>query len=283
MINNYRALENQTAFITAGAAAISVAAARLLVRDGARVLLMGRRLQALQEARAEILADYPDAEIALHSGDGCLEADVRAGVQKAHALANRLDIVVSAVGGSGFKPLLMLETEELLNDLSLNIVSAFLATKHAAPLMPRGGSIVCVSSIAAKLPFRYLASYNTAKAGLEGFVRVAADELGERGVRVNAVRPGMTRSAGTRSMFADDEVISQITHECPLGRLGEPEDIAPAIRFLAGPESSWMTGQSFAIDGGNELRRNPDLSALVKKIYGENALSQQPMAGESGR
>ncbi|MCA8010208.1 SDR family NAD(P)-dependent oxidoreductase [Burkholderia cenocepacia] len=273
MTTNLKPLANQTAFITAGAAAISMAAAKLLARDGAAMVLMGRRLDALQDAKAIILASCPDARVEVHSGDACVEADVVAGLRKAYDLSNRLDIVISAVGGSGFKPLLMLETEELINDLTLNIVSAFLATKHAVPLMQRGGSIVCVSSIAAKLTYAYLSSYNTAKAGLEGFVRIAADELGGRGIRVNAVRPGMTRSGGTAGMFVIPSVVDRVVNECTLGRLGEPEDIAPAIRYFAGPESSWVTGQSFAVDGGNELRRNPDLSDLVVQMFGPEAVN----------
>lgn len=272
MSTNPKVLADQTAFITAGAAAISVAAAKLLARDGAAIVLMGRRLEALQQAKGEIITSCPGARVEVHSGDACVEADVIAGLRKAYQVSDRLDIVVSAVGGSGFKPLLMLEAKELVDDLTLNIVSAFLATKHAVPLMHRGGSIVCVSSTAAKLPFAYLASYNTAKAGLEGFVRVAAEELGRRGVRVNAVRPGMTRSAGTGPMFAIPSVVSRVVNECTLGRLGEPEDIAPAIRYFAGPESGWVTGQSFAVDGGNELRRNPDLSDMVEQMFGPDAV-----------
>ncbi len=267
-----RPLEGQSVLITAGAAAISIASAKLLVRDGAAVMLMGRRIGALEEARAAIIATEPDAHVALFAGDALNEADVVAALQKTHYLAGRLDAVVSTVGGSSFKPLLMLEESEMVSDLKLNIVSAFLATKHAVPLMKPGGSIVCISSMAAKLTFAYLSSYNTAKAGLEGFVRVAADELGRRGIRVNAVRPGMTRSAGTAGMFASATVVAQAVEQVPLGRLGEAEDIAPAVRFLAGPESSWMTGQSFAVDGGNELRRNPDLSDMVAQIFGPEAL-----------
>ncbi len=267
-----RPLAGQTAFITAGAAAISLAAAYLLVRDGAAVVLMGRTLGSLEEARAQILAKYPAAKVELHEGDACIEADVIAGVNKAHGVAGRLDIVVSAVGGGSFKPMLMLKPEEILGDLNLNIISAFLAAKHAVPLMRSGGSIVLISSIAGTTPFRYLLSYNTAKAGLEGFVRIAAEELGPRGIRVNAVRPGFTRSAGTSAMFDNPSIVQRTIDECPLGRVGEPEDIAPAIRFLAGPESSWMTGQSFAVDGGNELRKNPDLTDMVEQMFGAQAL-----------
>ena len=174
----------------------------------------------------------------------------------------------------------MLTPEEMLGDLNLNIVSALLAAKHAAPLMRPGGSIVLISSIAAKMPFRYLSSYNTAKAGLEGFVRIAAEELGPRGIRVNAVRPGFTRSAGTAGMFEIPSIVSRTEDECPLGRVGEPEDIAPAIRFLAGPESAWMTGQSFAVDGGNELRKNPDLSDMVAQMFGAEAIAAPKVTTE---
>lgn len=265
-------LRGQTALVTAGAAAISIAAAKLLVRDGAAVVLMGRREEALVAARQQILADHPGARVEIFPGDAMKESDVVAALQKTHALNGRLDIVVSTVGGGAFKPVLMLCEQELVDDLKLNIVSAFLVTKHAVPLMVTGGSIVCISSMAAKLTFPYLVSYNTAKAGLEGFVRAAADELGRRKIRINAVRPGMTRSAGTSSMFELPNVVESALEQVPLGRLGEPEDIAPAIRYLAGPESSWMTGQSFAVDGGNELRRNPDLSAMVAAMFGPEAL-----------
>jgi len=275
-----KALEGKTALITAGAAAISVAAAELLVRDGAAVVLMGRTLASLEAARERIRVKYPNARVDVHRGDACVEADVVAAVKAAFGIAQRLDVVVSTVGGGSFKPLLMLTPEEMLGDLNLNIVSALLAAKHAAPLMRPGGSIVLISSIAAKMPFRYLSSYNTAKAGLEGFVRIAAEELGPRGIRVNAVRPGFTRSAGTAGMFEIPSIVSRTEDECPLGRVGEPEDIAPAIRFLAGPESAWMTGQSFAVDGGNELRKNPDLSDMVAQMFGAEAIAAPKVTTE---
>lgn len=273
MANPSRPLDGKTALITAGAAAISIAAAKLLVHDGAAVVLMGRREEALLAAREAILETQPDGRVETVADDAMREADVIAAVRKAYDVAGRLDIIVCTVGGGAFKPILMLEGEELVADLKLNILSAFLITKHAVQPMQPGGSIVCISSMAAKLTFPYLVSYNTAKAGLEGFVRAADDELGRRKIRVNAVRPGMTRSAGTSSMFDSAEVVEQALEQVPLGRLGEPEDIAPAIRYLAGPESSWMTGQSFAVDGGNEMRRNPDLSGMVAAMFGPEAVS----------
>lgn len=256
------ALAGKTAFLTGGAGAIALASAKLLARDGAIVVLMGRKPEAMEQARAEILADHPDARVELHLGDARAENDVKAALTFAHGIAGRLDIVVATVGGGGFKPFLEIEAAEVTDVLDLNITSAFLTMRHGAPLMDEGGSIVCISSNAAKRPFGGLAIYHAAKAGLEALVEGAAEELGAQGIRVNAVRPGLTRSGATGPMFESDAVRALFLKEYPLGRLGEAEDIAQAVRYLAGPEASWVTGQSFAVDGGNELRKNPDLSAL---------------------
>ena len=134
-----------------------------------------------------------------------------------------------------------------------------------------GGAIVCISSDAAKLVFPWLPAYTTGKSALEGFVRAAAEELSPFKIRVNAVRPGMTRSAATAALFADEEIYRRFAAEKPLGRLGEPDDVASGVRYLAGPESSWVTGQSLAIEGGNELRKAPDLGPMVEQIYGRDA------------
>lgn len=267
------ALSGRTAFITGATGAIAGASATLLARDGARLTLMARRAEGLDEAERAIRTAVPEAEISLHVGDCGDEQAVRTALREAHANADRLDIVVATVGGGGFKPLLMLEAEDLRREHELNVVSAFLAIRHGAPLMQAGGSIVCLSSTSATMPFAYLAAYHAAKAGLEGLVRAAAEELGPAGIRVNAVRPGMTRSNATAPMFESADAVAPFLPEYPLGRLGIPEDIAGAVRFAAGPESGWMTGQSFAVDGGNELRRNPDLTAMVEQMFGAEAIA----------
>ncbi len=265
------ALAGTSAFVTGGAGGIGSASARLLVRDGAAVLLMGRRKEPLEKTRDALLNEFPDALIDIHAGDGCEEKDVRAGLDKTFALQGRLDIIVSTVGGGGFRPLLMLDADTFRAELNVNIISAFLTVRYGVPMM-EGGSIVCISSTAATLPFAYLPAYHTSKGGLENFVRAAAEELGSAGVRVNAVRPGLTRSDATGPMFASPEILDRFIAEFPLGRAGEPEDIAQAVRYLAGPESSWVTGQSFAVDGGNEIRKNPDLSDMIALMFGQEAL-----------
>jgi len=273
------ALAGQTALVTGGYGAIALSSATLLARDGAAVVLMGRRRGALEDARAALLREVPAATVTLAVGDACNEGDLLAALQTAHGLAGRLDIIVTTVGGGAFRPLMQLDAATLRSELDLNIVSAFLAIRHGAALMRAGGAIVCISSTAAKMPFRYLAAYHIAKSGVEALVRAAAEELGTSGVRVNAVRPGLTRSNGTGEMLQAPGMAGMFLPEYPLGRLGEPIDIAHAVRYLAGPESSWVTGQSFAVDGGNELRKNPDLTPLLapqNAAAGSTTTSTQP-------
>ncbi len=270
-----QALAGRTVFVTGGSGGIGGACAEALVRDGAAALLMGRRLDALERTRDGILERVPGANVAVHAGDALKQSEVIAALDAAFALQGRLDVVIPTVGGGAIRPLLMHDAETFQTDLVLNVMSAFLAIRYAAPMMVRsgGGSIVCISSDAAKLPFPWLTAYTTAKSGLEGFVRAAAEELGRFQIRVNAVRPGLTRTEATGALFASPEIYKRFAEEKPLGRLGEPEDIAAGVRYLAGPESSWVTGQSFAIEGGNELRKAADMSPMVAEIYGEEAFA----------
>lgn len=272
-MSRQNALAGKTALVTGGSGGIGQACAEALLRDGAAVLLMGRREEKLADSQRALREAVPDARVECFAGDALDPDAVDAAVKRAHGLAGRLDIVVATVGGGGFRPIMMQDLENFRQELDLNIGSAFLAVRYSMPYMTRGGSIVCISSTAAVMPFPWLSAYCAGKAGLEAFIRTAADELASTGVRINAVRPGMTRSEATADMFANPEVMAGFLEQIPLNRAGEPGDIAPAVRYLAGPESSWTTGQCFAVDGGHTLRRNPDMTALVGLAFGEDALA----------
>ena len=167
--------------------------------------------------------------------------------------------------------MLRYSVETLEDTMRRNITSAYLVMKHAGSLMVRqgGGSIVAVSSMQGIQPAPMFAAYCAAKAGLEMLVRCAAEELGEHRVRVNAVRPGLTRTDATTGMFADDDVVAAYMEQQPLDREGEAEDIAGAIRYFCGPESSWTTGQCLTVDGGTSLRRFPDLGDWYRSRIGD--------------
>jgi NAD(P)-dependent dehydrogenase (short-subunit alcohol dehydrogenase family) len=251
-------LDNKSALVTGGGGGFGKACATLLARDGAAVTLMGRNAQTLAAARDVILAQVPDARIALFAGDATDEEAVASAVEATVAHGGGIDMVVATVGGgSSYGSVLDLKLEGFMSELKLNVGASFLTVRHAAPRMRDGGSFVFISSTAAALSFLHLAGYCAGKAALDHFMRAAANELGARGIRLNAVRPGLTETDGMAGFFQSKEYINAFLPLIPLGRTGEPLDIANAVRFLAGPESSWITGQSFAIDGGNELRGAP--------------------------
>jgi len=268
-------LAGRHAFITGGSGGIGAATARQFLIDGGSVSLVARRMSALQRVAEALYNELGrDVRIQLLAADALDAVEVSQALQASHAFAERLDICVATVGGGAIKPLLMHDEDSFMDEIELNLQGTFLVLKYATPLMrEHGGSIVCVSSDAAKLVFPWLPAYTTAKAGLEGLVRSAAEELSPFKIRVNAVRPGLTRTEATQALFDDPDIYQRFAAEKPLGRLGEPSDIAQGIRYLAGPESSWVTGQSFAIEGGNELRKAADMSAMVEQIYGAEAFA----------
>ncbi len=271
--NGSKPLAGQAALVTGGGGGIGGASAAWLARDGAAVTIMGRTEATLVKARQEILdIAGSDATVEYFVGDALDAASLTDALAAAEARADRLAIAVSVVGGGTMKPLLMFDGEEVLEELRRNVVSAFLVIRNATPLMAKGGggSIVCISSDAAKLPWPFLTLYNTSKSGVEGLVRGSALELGRLNIRVNAVRPGLVKTDGTKDgLFKNEPVMAQFIAEKPLGRTGVPDDIAAGVRYLAGPESSWVTGQSIGIEGGNELTKAPYLESLVRKRFGD--------------
>ena len=254
-------LTGQTAVITGGSGGIASAAAKLLLEDGAAVVLMARRKQKLEEVREMLLAAVPHGHVEVHEGDATHASDLGSAFRKAKAIAGRLNILVATVGGAtAMGPILTADMAAFRAEVELNLMTSVLALRHGAPLMQDGGSIIFISSTAGAHPFPLLSGYAAAKAALEHFAKTVADELAATGIRVNCVRAGMTRTNETEALFESPEVMAKFDGIVPLGRFGDPRDIGAAIRYLAGPESSWVTGHILTVDGGQMLRRNPDFS-----------------------
>jgi NAD(P)-dependent dehydrogenase (short-subunit alcohol dehydrogenase family) len=253
-------LAGRRALVVGGGSGIGLATARLLAADGAHVTIAGRTVSKLEEAAATI-----DGSVGVLGCDVLDAADVRNAVAVAEG-GEGLHIAVTVPGGGPFRPVLGYEDDELDEAIRANIRPQFLVLKHAGAAMIRagGGSVVAVSSTVADFPMPYNAGYSVGKAGVDQLVRIAADELGPVGVRVNAVRPGLTATDSTARMVSNPDLAGRFLEQVPLARLGEPADIAGAIRYLAGPESSWVTGQIITVDGGNTLRRFPDLTDLAR-------------------
>ena len=277
-------LEGMSALITGGGGGIGSASAKWLLQDGCSVTIMGRTESTLLDAQKWLQDSVQDdAQLQIFAGDAADEASLVEALEMARRPTGALNICVPVVGGGTIKPLLMFDHKSFLKDVEMNIMPTFLAIRYAAPVIAEagGGSIVCISSDAAKMPWFYLSGYCTSKAGLEGLIRVAALELASAGVRVNAVRPGLVDTnanrqaqtgAGEANLFENQAVLDLFLAQKPLGRTGVPDDIGAGVRYLASPESSWVTGQSFAIEGGNELTRAPVLEPLARSMFGEGAI-----------
>lgn len=265
-------LNGMTALVTGASSGIGNASAGLLAQDGATVVIMGRDAQALAKAQAELSALAPAARIEMFPGDACQQDQVKAALAFAHGLSGRLDILVPTVGGGGvIKALLMEDLETVYKEFDRNFISVFLMVRHGAPLLQRGGAIVCISTAVVTQAYWGLSLYSSMKAALERFVRAAAFELGGAGIRINAVRPGMTASQATMEMQEMEGLVDYFASETVLGRIGQPKDLALVVRFLAGPESGWVTGQSFSADGGQDQGKAPD---MMDDLYGKAVMDR---------
>jgi NAD(P)-dependent dehydrogenase (short-subunit alcohol dehydrogenase family) len=268
-------LAGQAALITGGGSGIGLGCARHLLRDGASVTLAGRSQDRLDAAVAELQAEAPaGAEVRGVACDVSQEDDVAAAVQAATAITGGLQLCVASAGTGTLGPVIAMPTDQWRHVLDINLTGAFFTLKHAGDAMVRagGGAFVGISSIAAPLTHPYMAAYCVSKAGLEALVRTAADELGRAGVRVNAVRPGIVPTELAAPLEQDPAVLADYLAQMPISRTGTVDDVAALVRFLCGPESSWITGQCIGVDGGHHLRRGPDVEHWARAVYGDDVV-----------
>jgi NAD(P)-dependent dehydrogenase (short-subunit alcohol dehydrogenase family) len=257
------ALAGQRAIVVGGGSGIGLGSARALARDGAFVTIAGRTEQKLVDAAA--MLGEEGLEVAHVVCDALDSASVQGAVDAASGDARGLQIAVVVPGLGAITPVLLFDDDDFSAQIDANVRPIYLFLKYAGQAMVRagGGSFVAISSTAAVFSTKYLASYAAGKAAVDQLVRVAADELGELGVRVNSVQPGMTRTPGTARAYDNPEMMAAFLAEQPIARHGEVDDIAQAVRYFAGPESSWVTGQLLSVDGGNTLRSFIDYRKLI--------------------
>ncbi len=268
-------LAGKAALVTGGGSGIGLGCARHLVRDGAAVTLAGRREDRLAQAVEELRADAPaGTDIRSVRCDVTIEDDVAAAVAAAAEAVGGLHLAVASAGTGTVGPVVALPLQAWDDVLAINLTGAFLTLKHTAAAMVRagGGAFVGISSIAAPLTHRFMAPYCVSKAGLEALVRTAADELGSAGVRVNAVRPSLVPTDLAAPLEQDPAVLADYLAQMPVARPGTVDDVAAVVRFLLGPESSWITGECLGVDGGHHLRRGPDIEHWARAIYGDDAV-----------
>ena len=272
-----RPLDGQMAMITGGGSGIGLACAEALLADGADVTLVARNADRLEASATSLRNEFPDATVITASCDVTDEASVEAACAAA-AAAGALRIVVANAGTGSAGPFHLTTLEDWNSVLGTNLTGAFLTMKHAVPHLAAngGGAIVAISSIAAVATHRYMTPYNVSKAGLEMLVRQVADELGGVGIRANAVRPSLVPTDISAGLTAMPDIVDDYLEQMPLHRLGTTEDIASAVRFLAGPESSWITGVCISADGGHHLRRGPNLDGVMRMVLGDGVSPSGP-------
>lgn len=268
-------LSGKGAVVTGGGSGIGAACARTLLLDGASVTLVGRTAAKLDDAAEQLRTEAPaGATVATFAADVADEDAVRAAVAAAGEPEGGLHLAVVSAGTGALAPVIATPLSEWERVLATNLTGAFLSLKHAGAAIARsgGGAMCAISSIAGLRTHRQGGAYNVSKAGLDMLVRTLADELGRAGVRVSSVCPGLVETELAAGLIATDVVLADYLDNMPLGRHGLVDDVAAAVRFLLGPESSWITGVSLPVDGGHHLRRGPDWDPLARMLVGDDAV-----------
>jgi NAD(P)-dependent dehydrogenase (short-subunit alcohol dehydrogenase family) len=203
-------------------------------------------------------ADGVAGAIALDARDRDAAAAGAAHVAEEHGA---IAAVVYAAGTARVTPILEIGAAEWDLVIGVNLTGAFNVLQACAPHMPDGASMTFISSVDSAAPVPGLAHYCASKAGLEALMRSAALELGHRGVRCNAVLPGVVRTPLMEPMLARAGVADAFVAQTPLGRIADGADIAEVVAFLASPAARWITGVALPVDGGMSLREHPRLLA----------------------
>lgn len=241
-------LENKIALVTGAARGIGQAIALQLAADGADLALGDVQVEWLEDTLAKVRALGRRAEAyAMNVADA---AAVGEAVAKVAADFGRIDVLVNNAGITRDTLLIRMSEEDWDNVLDINLKGAFLVTKAVAKLMmkQRSGSIVNIASVVGVMGNAGQVNYSASKGGLIAMTRTLAKELGGRNIRINAVAPGFIRTAMTDKL--PDAAKEAMLRNVPLGRPGEPEDVAKAVAFLASDASAYISGQTLPVCGG---------------------------------
>ena len=246
-----RKLEDKVAIVTGASKGIGASIAKHLAAEGAAVVV---NYASSREGADRVVAEIVRAggrAIAIQA-DLAKPADVDRLFAETAKAFGRLDVLVNNAGIYEFRPLEDITPEHFHKHFDVNVLGVLLASRAAVKHFgPAGGSIINISSGATRLTPANSAVYSATKAAVEAITGVLAKELGPRRIRVNAVLPGVVLTEGVRAGgFDEGDFRKEMEARTPLGRIGQPEDIAPAVVFLAAEDSAWITGESLLVAGG---------------------------------
>ena len=244
-------LDGRTALVTGGTSGIGRATAQRFVDEGAFVFVTGRRQEALDDTVAQLGSHAQGVR-----GDVASLDDLDRVFAAVAERGSGLDILFANAGGGSFATLQDVTPEHFDQTFSANVRGTLFTVQKALPMLNRGASVVLTGSTAATSGVPAFGVYGASKAAVRAFARTWAVELADRGVRVNAVVPGPTETEGLRGLALDtgtaDALVAQLGNALPIGRPGQPSEIASAVLFLASDQSSFMTGSELFVDGGEK-------------------------------
>lgn len=244
-------LKGKVAVVTGASKGIGAGIAEQFGAEGAAVIVNYASGKSGAEAVVQRITAKEGRALAVQA-DLANEDDVRRLFAEAKKAFGKLDILVNNAGIYEFAPLEAITAEHFHKHFNLNVLGLLLAAQEAVKLMgPDGGSIINISSVVATMAVPQASVYSATKGAVDALTRSLAAELGPRKIRVNAINPGLIETEGTHSSgITKSDFRKDIEMHTPLGRIGKPDDIAPAAVFLASPESSWITGETLTISGG---------------------------------
>jgi NAD(P)-dependent dehydrogenase (short-subunit alcohol dehydrogenase family) len=253
-------LDGKVAFITGGASGIGRACALRFAEEGARVVIAD--LQDAGEVCERIGAERALAVATDVTDEGQVEAAVRQGVER----FGGIDVGLFAAGTGAGGPVHMLDAAIFDRVIKINVYGVFFAVKHVARAMVErgeGGSLIAIASLNARQPAEGFAAYCTSKAGVAMLMEVAALELGRHRIRANAIGPGLVETPLSAPLWQTEAIRDAFIAETPLGRYAKPEEVADLALYLASDASGFLSGQTIYLDGGQSLKKYPEMFGFL--------------------
>lgn len=243
-------LEGKTAIVTGAGSGIGKGIAKRFAKEGAKVIVSDIDTEGGKDVVNEI--EDSDGEAIFVRTDVSESEDVNELVEETLEKYDEIDILVNNAGVYIQKPITEMEIDEWDKVLDVNLKGDFLMIRSVAQEMIEEGegNIINVSSIAGKVGYPNSAAYSASKGGIIAMTRALALELSPKGINVNAIAPGVIKTAMTEDLLEDEDVSEQMLANTPIGRFGKPEDIASAAVYLASEESDFVTGETMFVEGG---------------------------------